>query len=347
MHLPTLSPMTKFVPLALILALALPAQAVVLVIDYSYDTSNFFSGNAAAKAALEAAATDIGAAITSNLGAVTTDVYSSTNGSTTAIFDWSLSFTNPSTGGVVTENTFSAPANQITLYAGVRELSGSTLGVGGPSGASVFLNGSGFANQWVDAVAGAGSASDAAMLRGGGPVINTLSGSSTLSGTTANFNLGYGAILGSLSFDSDSVWHYDHTTAVLAGANDFYSVALHEILHTIGVGTSETWNSLTSGTDWTGSNVIALMGTGVNLIDGGGAHIASGTMSTRLSDGLAQEAVMDPTITVGTRKTLTELDLAFLRDLGFTTVPEPSRMLLLFVGAVGLLRIRRREMAVR
>ena len=70
-------------------------------------------------------------------------------------------------------------------------------------------------------------------------------------------------------------------------------------------------------------------------------------MSTRLSDGLAQEAVMDPTITVGTRKTLTELDLAFLRDLGFTTVPEPSRMLLLFVGAVGLLRIRRREMAVR
>lgn len=327
--------------------LTAPAGAVTLVIDYSYDTSNFFTNNAVAKATLEAAAADIGNVISSNLGAVTSDVYTSVNGFTTAIFDWSLSFTNPATGGVVTQNTFSEPAGQITLYAGARNLSGSTLGVGGPAGAVVSLGGSGFANQWAGAVGGAESASNAAMLRGGGPVIGTLSGSSTLGATTANFSLSYGALVGSLAFDADSVWHYDYTTAVGVGESDLYSVALHEILHTIGVGTSQTWNSLKNGTNWTGSNVISLAGTGTNLIYSGGDHIAEGIMSTRLSDGGAQEVVMDPTITVGTRKLLTELDLAFLRDLGFDTVPEPSRMLLLLVGVSWTLLLRRREITVR
>jgi hypothetical protein len=47
-------------------------------------------------------------------------------------------------------------------------------------------------------------------------------------------------------------------------------------------------------------------------------------MSTRISDGAAQEAVMDPTLTQGTRKSLTALDLAFLRDIGYTTItPTP------------------------
>jgi hypothetical protein len=40
-----------------------------------------------------------------------------------------------------------------------------------------------------------------------------------------------------------------------------------------------------------------------------------------------------------------KFDLAFLQDLGFTTVavPEPSRVLLLLFGAVGVLLTRRRQ----
>ncbi len=338
--------MKKFAPLALILALALPAQAVVLVIDYSYDTSNFFSGNAAAKAALEAAATDIGAVITSNLGAVTTDVYTSTNGISSASFNWRLNVTNPATGGVVTQETFTLPANQITLFAGARQLASSTLGLGGPVGMGADLNALALESEFAGAVTGAQNASNAAMLRSGGPLIGTLTGSSTLEATTVNYSLGYGALFGSLAFNSDSAWHYDHTIGVGTEEYDLYTVALHEILHTIGVGTSQSWNSLKSGTDWTGSNVIALMGTGTNLIYSGGDHIAEGTMSTRISDGAAQGVVMDPTVAQGTRKYLTELDLAFLRDLGFTTVPEPSRVLLLFVGVVSLLLRRHRRMMV-
>jgi len=51
-----------------------------------------------------------------------------------------------------------------------------------------------------------------------------------------------------------------------------------------------------------------------------GRHIASNVMSTRISDGLPQEVVLDPTVTNGTRKELTLLDLAFLRDIGYETI---------------------------
>ena len=43
-------------------------------------------------------------------------------------------------------------------------------------------------------------------------------------------------------------------------------------------------------------------------------------MSRRITDGTLQEVAIDPTITTGTRKFLTELDLAFLRDIGHTTI---------------------------
>ena len=67
-------------------------------------------------------------------------------------------------------------------------------------------------------------------------------------------------------------------------------------------------------------------------------------MSARLSDGVMQEVVMDPNITTGTRKELTELDLAFLRDIGWETItiPEPSSTLLLGLGSFAFI-LRRRK----
>ena len=337
----------------------LPVESAIVQLDYSFDAANgnFFGANPIAKAAVDAAAQDIGNAITSSLGAITTNTYQGTNGATNATFTWSLDVTNPSTGATVTQNTFNTPVNLVTVYVGMRPLTGVTLGVGGPAGGGVGLSYGGLASQLVGVVGAAESASNTAMQRGAGPVMGSFSGSATLGATTANYVVGYGAILGSLSFDSDSdnngttdsaallatYWHYDHTTAVAAGKNDLYSVALHEILHAIGIGTSDTWNGLTLGTTWTGSNVIALKGTGANLVSADGAHIAEGAMSTRISDGGAQEAVMDPSITQGTRKSLTQLDLAFLRDLNFTTVPEPSAAMLVLGAGLMLVITRRRN----
>jgi hypothetical protein len=304
------------------------SYAINIVLEYQAGELFGATLDATAKNTINAAAADLSAAITTTLNAINTDIYVGTNGpDTTATFNMKYTLTNPSGVGSLDIDPATIPFNTVTMRVGTQSLAGSTLGVGGPNGGGYQLNGSGFPGQWVGAVGNAESATEAAYKRGGGPTIGTLSGSSTLGGATANFSIDYGIAYGSLSFDRDSsnettlnnYWHFNHTTPVAAGKNDLYSVALHEMLHAIGIGTSSSWTSKVSGgTNWNGSEVIGLYGSGAGLVSSG--HIADGIMSTRISDGTPQEVVMDPTITQGTRKSLTALDLAFLRDIGYSTI---------------------------
>ena len=329
---------------------ALTASAITISIDYTYDSTSFFSTYTDARDALEQAANDVGSVINSSLGAISTDVFVGTSGSTSATLDWSMNFTNPTTGGAESLTTFTAAADTIVLYAGARPLTGTTLGQGGPGSAGLGLGASGFGAEWEAAMDAAVALSNASMLRGGdAPVLNRFNSSFEFDGVTANYNAPYAPVIGNIWFDSDtdndtfvdneatllSSWHFDHTTSVGGGLNDFYSVALHEVLHGIGFGTSETWNNLVDGTTWLGTEAATLNGTGTNLVTGG--HIASGIFSTRLSDDGAQEVVMDPSITTGTRKTLTDLDVAFLADLNYSVsaVPEPANV----AGGLGLLAL--------
>ena len=347
--------MKRLIPVIVLFATAPFAGALNVVLDYSLDAANgnFFGTTPLAKAAVDAAAADIGAVIVQSLGAVTTDVYNGVNGSTTATFDWSLTYPNPATGATNTLPTFSFAANTVKIFVGLRPLTGTTLGIGGPGGAGVSAGISGFPSEFAGAVANAQTASNAAMPRGGGPLMGSLSGSL---GSTP-YTINYGAMVGSLSFDNDTnndsivddaatmaaSWHYDRTTAVAPGKNDLYSVALHEILHSIGFGTAQTWTNLHTGATWNGTNATALnSGIAVGL-SADQSHIIDSFASTRLSDGATQEVVMDPSLTVGTRKSLTKMDLAFLRDIGYATVPEPSAMLLVLAGCAGLLSRRARR----
>jgi hypothetical protein len=220
----------------------------------------------------------------------------------------------------------------------------------------ISLGGSGSEVQFAGAVSAMETASNSVMRRGEGPVIGTLAGTLSFGAVNPSYSLSFGALAGVLTFDNDAnndgfadvdlsgYWHFDHTTAVGSGLNDFYSVALHEIVHSMGFGGGDEWDAAHAGTTWLGAAGIAENGTGVNLLDAGEAHVASGLLSLTL-DGDPQEALMDPTLTTGTRKFLTVLDLAMLEDLGYTVaaVPEPaSYALMMGLSALGCLVARRR-----
>lgn len=328
-------------------AVARPAQAITVEIDTTGGT--FFSGNAAALAAVQAAANDVSAAITSALGA-TTDTSTGSASGTNVTFNFRYTYKNPySSSNTVTVNDAALPANTFKVYTGVQTLTGSTLGQGGPGGFGYSASANSSANlpAAVDAAEAAGNTN---MTRGAVPVMGQLSGQfqdqSSNPIPNTQFTLNFGPTIGNLWFDSDTNWHFNHTTPVAGGTFDLYSVALHEILHALGVGGSLSWNNLATGNDWAGSNVISLLGTGQDVLEtplsGDGAHIAPGLTSRNIYTLALQEAAMDPDITSGTRKQLTELDLAFLKDIGWSTVavPEPTTALLLAGSLAALLRRR-------
>jgi hypothetical protein len=324
----------------LLLAFAAHASALTIVIDYNYD-GGFFSANPLAKTALEKAAGDLGQIIGPSLSAVPGGPFSGTSGNTDAGFTWNYSFANPSAPATpLTIPITATAADEFTIFAGARLLSGSTLGVGSRAGLSLQFSASGFSNEFAAAVAGAEAASNAALRRGAGPLMGTITGSAQLGAVTANYTLETGALAGVMAFDLDTPWHFDVNTLPAGSESDFYSVALHEMMHTLGIGTALTWDSLRSGTNWSGLHATALT-SGANLVTTDG-HIAEGTMSVTLAGGLAQEVVMDPSITVGTRKVLTRLDAAFLQDLGYNAVPEPGITALLGVAALVAMCARRR-----
>lgn len=348
-----------FTGLAACVAVGISSQASALdiVIDYSLDTSGVFASNTQAKAALDAAAADLEAAITTTLGAVTDTVSSSVGGSE-ATYDFRWNYTNPSTGASVNVSDAALAADTVIVHAGWRNLTGTTLGQGGPGGAGISVGG-GISNptDFATAVSNANAAGTANWGRGGGPTFGNFSG--TLGGQPydVDYGLGHGNIWFDLDTNNDNAadsasqldaeWSFDHTAAVQSGQSDFYSVALHELLHVLGIGTSDNWDDNVSGNDWLGSDVTALLGSGTGVIDGDEAHIENNVMGTVVGigvgavDGASQEVVMDPNITVGTRKYLTDVDLAFLNDIGWETVPEPSSLALLSLGAFAVLGRRR------
>lgn len=313
-----------------------------IVFDYTHDTSDggdFFGSNPTAKASLEAAGADISAAITTTLGTITTDPIVGSNGSSTFTLNARYSYSNPVTAAPITLDNTLLGADEFRIYVGMRNLSGSTLGQGGPGGVGFSSSGSGKESEWIQTVANAESLFNSQYQRGGGPTVSSfLNQSSTLGSTTANYDLFFGPTIGNLWFDLDTdndaiadsaatlsgFWHFDHTTSVAAGKYDFYSVAVHEVLHALGFGTAEAWDDQVSGsTDWLGAEASAELGTGTDVLDSDQSHIKAGTTSIALSDSTTQEALMDPNILAGVRKGLTTLDLAFMEDIGWTAIPEP------------------------
>ncbi len=330
------------------------AGALNIVLDYSHDT--YIQTNANAMAALEAAADDIEAVITSTLPA-RTDLNSVTIGKATASIDWEIRYTNPATGSLISIDPVDIPADEYRVFVGVRPITQPgepepTLGRGGVSGIALsngFSIEPVFQNEIQQAIDDLGTAvaqleteANVNAGRGGvGPTVgtfNNLDFSGNLGGTNFSFSadVSYGVGVGNLWFDVDTddngtfdnnttldnYWHWNHTTAPDSGKIDFYSVAVHEILHSLGFGGSDTWDGLINPSDpdeWTGPALIAALGgSGEDAIDvESGAHLAEGLDGVVFGTTTSQEAAMDPSIGSGERKYITNLDAAVLDDINW------------------------------
>ena len=317
-----------------------------LTADYTYDDSGFFTSIPAARWAVEAAIADLNSAINQNLAAVSPSdlTVSGTFQTATVTIEMTTKIRSPSTDAMIDFPGDNAQS-VVPIYLGAmpQEFSsdGSVLGTGGTASYG-FLAGASFSNSSDIEIAArtAGEMASAVFTRGEGPIVSRQSGN--FNGDypfQVEFGLGHGVV--SLDNDTDNngvddltegvdpgdFFHFDHTVAPEAGKVDFYTVALHEAMHAIGLGGSLSWRELVSGSNWMGNEAMSSHGSaGQGIINPDGAHVAAGVQSPRVSDGVMQESVFVSTLAAGERYELTELDLALLRDIGFAGAVPPVRL---------------------
>lgn len=242
---------------------------IAIQFDYSQDANNFFE-NTARRQILELAGETLGNRLNDHLLPITP------GGDNT----WSLTSFNSSTGGSFTLNDQLIPENTVLVFVGSRNIS--SLAVGGPGGYS-----SSGSDAWNDLV----------VERGQAGMLNT---------PETDFGLWGGA----MTFDDDANWYFGMSADGQGSSQyDFFSVALHELGHVLGIGTAGSWDNQVSGNFFVGPHAVAEYGAEVPL--SGSSHFKKETMNH------GQEVAMDPDLQVGTRKLFTKLDYAALADVGW------------------------------
>jgi hypothetical protein len=307
------------------------ASAIQIIIDYRYDTNNFFNSQVK-KNALQAAANRYSAVITSSLAAV--NLVDNNE-------DPRIGFTHPATGNLYRVSSAASAASDIVIP------------VMSQQAADEYRAWSLGANQWI--LFAGGRDMDAQGVGGQISVVNMASVFDTpasivnrnfrTSGSTANLPV-WG---GSISFDTAGTnWHFDHTTPVPNGVSavDFYSVALHEIGHALGLNKNYVeWTShiapftrqfrgqavdaynADNGTSLAALNIEAAAPSlnphwdegayNSYIFRNGGPNY----VDTVGSDGL-QDVLMETFLAFGSRFDLTHVDVAALRDVGWMTLPQ-------------------------
>jgi hypothetical protein len=285
--------------------------AINIVIDYSRDANFFFStGNpnsqgATARAALEAAAAFYSNILTDTLDRIEAPPSFTGMSGDVVTWTWNATIADPATGANPTLNMTVLPANEYRIYVGARSLPDQTLGVAGHGTTGWTRTGGSFTSAE------------------GAQIEQTQTAFENLLKTRGETS-GFAAFGGSIAFDRDgsTTWHYNHTTTPAAGTTDFYSVALHELAHTLGIGAQGVWSNLATGSHFAGPAAAAAYGgppplQGFTPENPSPKHWAANTMSRTFSTNTVQEALLDPDLSLGARKHLTTLDAGGLIDLGW------------------------------
>ncbi|MFM8172372.1 MAG: dockerin type I domain-containing protein [Pirellulaceae bacterium] len=204
---------------------------------------------------------------------------------------WTLSFTHPATGNLQSITNASIAANELLVFVGSRDLPAPGIAEGGFGGYA-----SSGSPSWLQTVQARGQ-----------------------SGALASPPTDFGPWGGNLTFDPTVPWHFGATTEGLETTeNDFLSVAAHEIAHLLGFGVASSWQTYVSGATFIGpQSILAHDAGGAIPLAASGAHWVNGTTDA------GKETLMDPSLTKGTRKLPTRLDLAGLDDLGWQVI-EPT-----------------------
>jgi hypothetical protein len=252
---------------------------VTIQLDYSRDTSHFFDAPDR-RAVLQLAANTLGSALGDQLEAI------QPAGSNT----WSAVFDDPSTGAEMAMANLTVPADTIIVFVGARSLGGPEAGFGGPGG----FQASG-TQDWLDTVEARGQA-----------------------GALSPVPTDFGPWGGSIAFDSGGTnWYFGTTTSTL-GTNqlDFYTVALHELGHVLGIGDNPlgqptSWSRYVLGNVFDGPHATAANAGQFVPLSPDQAHWAQSTFSG------GQTPVMVPTLLQGVRRQFTPLDFAGLADVGW------------------------------
>jgi len=121
-------------------------------------------------------------------------------------------------------------------------------------------------------------------------------------------------VAGTVAFNEDAAFFVDATMEtsddIPSDQYDFYSTALHEFGHALGIGNCPAYKALVVDATFTGAHAVAVYGAPVPLTTDG-AHV----LRTVSVDG--RRVVMDQSDTTGQRSLITRLDLAMLEDLGY------------------------------